>query len=99
MNRDFRKAAYVSCIATSLFTSGCATDQSGPPAVETRTVTVDRPVAVMCVKRSDIPAEPARVAGQLNGQAAHDLDIVSASAIALRQAYREAAALLQGCAK
>lgn len=75
MNHDFRKASYVSCIATSLFASGCATDQSGPPAVQIQTVThtveVQRPCAVTK------PVRPAPLARPLPDDMGRLLALVS----------------------
>jgi hypothetical protein len=67
------------------------------PPVQVKTITVDRPVAVPCVKRSDVPAMPPKVGSQLNGDAGHDLNIVSASALRLRAALGRALALLGAC--
>lgn len=78
--------------------SGCGA-QTPPPAVEIRTITVEKPVAVACVDKASIPAEPPKVATQLTGDARHDLDIVSGSALRLRQALKETFALLAPCTK
>lgn len=86
-------------VAAAIGLSACSTTQPPPPAVQIRTVTVDRPVAVACVRKSDIPAEPPKVASQLTGEARHDLDIVGASALRLRQALNETFALLEPCTK
>lgn len=64
----------------------------GPKVVE-----VKIPVTVGCVKESDIPAIPAPIAKQLNGNAAHDVTPISISALELRAALNTAVALLQGC--
>lgn len=55
------------------------------------------PVPVACVKKEQIPVEPDRVAPQLNGNAGHDLPIVSVSALDLRKWGGELRALLTGC--
>jgi hypothetical protein len=73
--------------------SACSTP--GPVGVEVRTVEVPTPVA--CLTRDQIPAEPARVGPALTGNAVVDLAIVAASALELRKAFQEQAALLQGC--
>lgn len=78
--------------------SACATTPT-TPAVEIRTVTVEKPVPVACVDRSAVPAEPAKVGGRLNGQAAHDVDVLAASTIQLRQWGRELRALITPCTK
>ncbi|QQV76540.1 hypothetical protein H5J25_13920 [Sphingomonas aliaeris] len=69
----------------------------GSPAVEVRTVTIDRPVPVPCVKRSAIPAEPPKISGKLTGDARRDLDTVTASAVRLRSWGVELVAILSGC--
>jgi hypothetical protein len=96
MNRILRKAACVSSLA--LLLSACA-GATPPPAVEIRTVTVTKPVAVACVKAADLPAEPEKVAGKLTGDARRDLDITAASAMRLRSWGRSLVAILGGCAK
>lgn len=66
------------------------------PGIEVRTVKVPTPVP--CVKASDVPAEPAQVGDQLNGDAVHDLGIVAPSALDLRKWGRELRALIvPGC--
>jgi hypothetical protein len=66
------------------------------PGIVVRTVEVPTPVP--CVDLRDVPPEPALVGGQLNGQAQHDLLVVSKSALELRRAYREIRALIvPGC--
>ncbi len=78
------------CIAT-LSLSACATTGG----VEVRTVHVPQPVPC----EADIPPEPPTVGDQLNGQAAHDLVIVTQSALALRIWGRSLRASLEACAK
>lgn len=86
-----RKTALLMLAALAL--AGCKTTS---PAIEVRTVKVPTPVP--CVKSSDVPAEPAQVGDQLNGDAAHDLGIVAPSAIELRRWGRELRALIvPGC--
>lgn len=82
-----------------LASSGCTRPDVAPPAIEVRTVTVEKPVPVPCVDAKSVPAEPGKVGGQLNGQAAHDLDLVAASALQLRQWGRELKALIAPCVK
>lgn len=86
-------------IIAALLLGGCVTRDSVPPAVEVRTVTVEKPVPVACIDGKNVPAEPSKVGGQLTGQAAHDLDLVSGSAIKLRQWGRELMALVRPCVK
>ena len=78
---------------------GCSISDRTPPAVEVRTITVDRPVAVSCLKLSDIPAEPAKIGDKLTGDARRDLDLVAGSATRLRSWGLTMAAMLRGCAK
>jgi len=85
-------------IATLLLLSACGA-QTPPPAVEVRTVTVKVPVPTACVDKASIPAEPPKVGSQLTGDARHDLDVVSASALRLRQALKETFALLGPCTR
>jgi hypothetical protein len=83
----------IALMLTALALAGCAHDQ---PAIEVRTVKVPTPVP--CVKASDVPAEPAQVGDQLNGDAVHDLGIVAPSTIELRKWGRELRALIvPGC--
>ena len=77
--------------------SGCV--DTPPPAIEVRTVTVSVPIATACVSPAQVPAEPPHIGSQLNGDAAHDLDIVSASAIRLRSYAEELSAIVTGCEK
>ncbi|MEG3086197.1 hypothetical protein [Sphingomonas sp. PB4P5] len=79
--------------------SACSKPDLPPPAVEVRTVTVDRVVTAACVKASDIPQEPAKVGDKLTGDARRDLDTVSASAMRLRAWGMIAVAMLRGCAR
>jgi hypothetical protein len=73
--------------------TACSTP--GPVGVEVRTVEV--PVASPCLTRDQLPPEPARVGPTLTGNAVVDLAIVAASALELRKAFQEQAALLEGC--
>ena len=78
--------------------SGCGNPPH--PHVDPPPIIVEKvPVAVDCVDKADIPAEPPKVGGQLTGDAPHDLDIVTASAIHLRNALTKALALLGACTK
>lgn len=74
--------------------AGCA--HASQPAIEVRTVEVPTPVA--CVKASEIPAEPQRVADKLTGRADHDVSIVAESALELRRWGGKLRAMLVGCA-
>lgn len=82
----------------ALMFSGCSATPTARPVTE-KIVTVEKPVPVACVDKAKVPAEPRHVAGDLNGQAVHDLDVVSASAIELRGWGERLAALIQPCTK
>jgi hypothetical protein len=79
--------------------AGCAGANRTPPAVEVRVQRVEIPVAVACIDKTAIPAEPVMIAGRLTGNASQDLDLVSASALRLRVWGRELRAMLGGCVK
>lgn len=83
----------------ALALTACTKPDVPPPAVEVRVQRVEVPVAVPCVDKREVPAEPAQVGSRLNGQAAHDADILGASAITLRQWGRELRALITPCVK
>lgn len=78
--------------------SACATTKLPPPAVELRTVRVEIPVAQPCLAAEQIPPVPPRIADQLTGDARHDLDLVSASALRLRSWGEQMHAALVACA-
>lgn len=86
-------------IFAALLLAGCAHRDPVPPAVEIRTVEVKVPVPVACVDSKSVPAEPEKVGGRLNGQAAHDADLLAGSAVKLRQWGRELRALITPCLK
>lgn len=74
--------------------SACATVSE--PGIDVRTVEVPTPVP--CVNEADIKAEPDLVGTLLNGDAVHDLGIVSPSALELRLWGRSLLALIvPGC--
>lgn len=79
--------------------AGCTRPDVSPPAIEVRVQRVEVPVPVPCVDAKSVPAEPGKVGGQLNGQAARDLDLVAASALQLRQWGRELKALIAPCVR
>jgi hypothetical protein len=85
-------------LATLALLTACSTTPAARPVAE-KIVTVEKPVPVACVDVAKVPAEPPHVAGDLNGQAVHDLDIVSASAIELRSWGEKLAALIQPCTR
>jgi hypothetical protein len=79
------------CLLLALLLAGCAHKQP----VEIREVPVPTPVT--CVDPGAIPAEPARVARRLTGNAQRDLAIVAASAQDLRAWGQEMRSLLEQC--
>ena len=79
------------CLLLALLLAGCA----HKPPVEIREVSVPTPVT--CVDPNAIPAEPARVARRLTGNAQRDLAIVAASAQDLRAWGQEMRSLLEQC--
>ena len=83
-------------LIAALLLAGCA-GRVPPPAIAATVVRVEVPVAISCVKASDIPAEPAKIGGRLTGDAATDLPVVAASAVRLRAYAGQLAALLTGC--
>ena len=82
-------------IASVLLATACA--QTPPPAIEARVVEKLVPVAVSCVQRDAIPAEPPTISAKLTGDAARDLNTVAASAVRLRAWGRTLGALLGAC--
>ena len=83
-------------VLASLLLAGCAHTPS-EPGIDVRTVTVEKPVSVACIDRDAVPGEPAQVGSKLNGNAAHDADLLAGSALTLRQWGRELRALITPC--
>lgn len=81
-------------LAFSLLLAACQTPAE--PGIEVRLVEV--PVPQPCLPADQIPPEPATVASQLNGVAAHDLALVAASALLLRAWGQEMRTALIACA-
>jgi len=81
------------CAIMTFLITGC---DHAEPGIEVRTVQV--PVPQPCLPLDQIPPEPAQVGSQLNGNAAHDLSIVAASALELRAWGQEMASALKACA-
>lgn len=87
--------------ASSIFLltlSACAA-KLPPPAVELQIQRVEIPVATPCLSADKIPAEPEHVASNLTGDAVHDLDLVTASALRLRNWGAQMHAALEACAR
>lgn len=81
-------------IPALLALSACATPQAG---IRDHIVTVDRPVPVACVKKADIPAQPAHV-GVLPPDARQAADLLGAVDLKLRNYGAQLLALLGACA-
>jgi hypothetical protein len=94
MSRGLRFAV----VGAALALAACSTTPTARPVVE-KIVTVEKPIPVACVDKSKVPVEPKHVAGDLNGQAVHDLDVIAASAIELRGWGETLAALIGPCTK
>lgn len=92
------KAACVTLIGLSLITSACTHADTPPPAVDVRIQRVEVPVPQPCLAKDKIPDAPPKIAGLLNGDARHDLDLVSASALRLRAWGEAMQAALKACA-
>lgn len=96
-----RNSRLVTLIALSLLTMACAKADRPAPAVEVRVERVETPVSVRCISvaqwKALLAREPAKIATQLTGNASHDLDIVSASAIRLRAYAEGLQAALKAC--
>ena len=75
--------------------AGCASP--GRIAIETRVVREVVPVAVSCVKPSDVPAMPPHVGADLDGDAVHDVSVLASYALRLRKALDQSLALLGAC--
>lgn len=80
---------------TALALAACGGNER--PAIEVRTVEV--PVPQPCLPADQIPDEPDLVGDLLTGEAAHDLAIVSQSALALRIWGRAMHGPLVACAE
>jgi len=93
------KVAAIFILAGAFGITACSKPDLPPPAVEVRVVEKVVPVAVSCLKTSDIPAEPARVSDRLTGDARRDLDLVAGSATRLRAWGVTMVAMLRGCAR
>ena len=91
-----RQAAILTAALALAGCGDCPPPASAPPP-KIETVIVSKEVAVACIKKADVPPEPPPVSMQLNGDAVHDLDVVSASARELRLIVRRYEALMPGC--
>lgn len=98
MRPKYKVATALFMLAAFCAICGCSTAPTARPVAE-KIVTVKVPQPVACVDAAKVPSEPSHVAGDLNGQAVHDLDIVSASAIELRGWGEKLFALIQPCTK
>lgn len=73
--------------------AACQTTKA--PQVVYRDVKV--PTPVYCVKREQLPALPASIAGQLTGNAGQDIGPVTIAAVEWKKTATTALALLEGC--
>ncbi|MBU3076787.1 hypothetical protein [Sphingomonas quercus] len=80
-------------LLVALLLAGCATT---PPAVEIRTVHVDRPIAVPCIA-GPLPDKPASGLDRVTGLPTHDLDIVGAAYLRIDAHADELRALAAAC--
>jgi len=79
--------------------AACASKPTPPPAIEARVETVYVPVTQACVDKADIPAVPAKIGNQLEGDAVHDSGVLGSALADMRAVALKAVALLQGCAR
>ena len=77
---------------------GCATVPKSDLVDMPSVITVNKVVAVSCVKSADIPLFPAKVGNELNGDAVHDASILAAAVLRRDATLGEALAMLQKCA-
>lgn len=82
-------------IAGMLALAGCATPQAG---IKVQMQTADVPVAVACVKKADIPAEPALI-GPLMPDARQAADLLGATDLRVRGWGHQLQALLTACSE
>jgi len=91
-----RLALGAALLSLPAWLAGCAA--AGPHIDNPAPVVVKEAVPVACVAAGDVPAMPAPVSAQLNGEARHDADLLAAADLALRGALARALALLGACA-
>ncbi|MDR6511436.1 hypothetical protein J2792_002308 [Novosphingobium capsulatum] len=84
---------------TAFALMGCASKPTPPPAVEVRVEKEYVPVAQPCVDKADIPTVPAKIGGNLNGDAVHDTGVLGPALADMRAVAIKAVALLKGCAR
>ena len=78
--------------------TGCATAPRADAVVSVpNIVTVDRVITASCIKPEEVPAQPALSGKLLNGDAAHDAEILAAEILDDRAWMGQAAALLKAC--
>ena len=90
----FRHLPPAAGLAILFALSACKTT---PGPVEVRTVFVNVPVSVSCIKPGMVPAPPPKIGALLNGDSQHDLNLVAASAIRLRAYGDVLLALVSAC--
>lgn len=78
--------------------SACATTST--PAIDVKTVEVDKPVPVSCVKAADIPPEPAKIGKLGPGKDARQAaDLLGAVDLELRSWGHKLVAIIGACSK
>jgi len=84
------------CIVIAAFTllNACATK----PLPHVQIQYVDRPVAVACIDKGDLPAEPAPI-GALPGDARQAADLLAAKVMDYKAGWREWLALAGPCTR
>ena len=82
-------------IALIFMLGGCAT----PPdhADVAKFISVDKAVAVSCIKADDVPTLPRAVGNELTGNAAHDASVLAAAVLEDRAWQGKAMAIIRGC--
>lgn len=81
-------------VIAALLLAGCKTTD----AIKVNTVTVEKVVTATCVKKADIPDEPASIADKLTKDARVNEPLLAASASRLRSWGKKLHGMLSGCA-
>jgi hypothetical protein len=85
-------------LALALALAGCAADHCPPPAVSVKPIAEKVLVRQPCVAPGDVLPEPPRISDQLDGDALHDLPIVSLELLEMRSWGEDSAGKLTRCA-
>jgi len=81
-------------VVSALCLAACA----AKPLPHVQTQYVDRPVAVACIDKADLPAEPAPI-GALPGDARQAADLLAAKVMDYKAGWREWLALAGPCTR